>query len=156
ATCVCVHCWRGKWDAVAALLASTAPGLVSGHSGCSLRSAARYIFADRHKWMLAPRNSNANCQFSLARAACAAKLIRLVRAAIPILPKAKPPTLRAGCLPLGRGSMVGRSRYPAGPLAYVGVGLLVVTWASIRLWRGETPPALPAPPLTPLRQPAEP
>lgn len=52
--------------------------------------------------------------------------------------------------------MVGRSRYPAGPLAYVGVGLLVVTWASIRLWRGETPPALPAPPLTPLRQPAEP
>jgi hypothetical protein len=31
--------------------------------------------------------------------------------------------------------MPGGKRYPAGPLAYVAVGLFVMTWASIRLWR---------------------
>lgn len=31
--------------------------------------------------------------------------------------------------------MPGGKRYPAGPLAYVAVGLFVMTWASLRLWR---------------------
>jgi hypothetical protein len=31
--------------------------------------------------------------------------------------------------------MPGGKRYPAGPLSYVAVGLLVMTWASIRLWQ---------------------